>query len=147
MEMASFKVNLAKHLYISSPSFPIREKKNKDFIFFSTNECCDTMGKLLPTLKDRKRYLAFEVVAEKELAWESIRKSITLAVKNYIGLDGMAMAGLQFVKNNKNKGIVRMNHDYLNKVRASILFIREIDNQKVIVKSIRSSGILNKLSI
>ncbi len=105
------------------------------------------MGKLLPTLKDRKRYLAFEVLAEKPLSWESMRKAVTLAVKNYIGLEGMANAGLQFVKNNKNKGIVRMNHDYLNKVRASLLFIREIDNQKVIVKSIRASGILNKVSI
>ena len=105
------------------------------------------MGKLLPTLKDRKRYLAFEVLADKELVWESIRKSITIAIKNYIGLDGMANAGLQFVKNNKHKGILRMNHDYLNKVRASLLFIKDIDNQKVIVKSIRASGILNKIEV
>lgn len=105
------------------------------------------MGKLLPTLKERKRYLAFEVIAEKELSWESIRKAVTLAIKSYIGLDGMASAGIQFVKNNQNKGILRMNHMYLNKIRASLLFIREIDNQQVIVRSVRASGILNKLHI
>jgi ribonuclease P/MRP protein subunit POP5 len=138
----------SQNIYIPHPLlFQYERKKNKVNIFFSTNECCDTMGKLLPTLKDRKRYMAFEVLADASLSWESIRKAITLASKNYIGLDGMANAGLQFVKNNGMKGIVRMNHDYLNTIRASLLFIREIDNQKVIVKSIRSSGILNKVSI
>ncbi len=105
------------------------------------------MAMLLPTLRERKQYLAFEVIADKELSWESIRKAVALAIKNYIGLEGMAHAGIMFVKNNKNKSIMKIQNDYVAKVRASLLFIKEIDNQKVIVKSIRASGMLNKLQI
>ena len=105
------------------------------------------MTTLLPTLRERKQYLAFEVIADKELSWESIRKAVTLAIKNYIGLEGMSHAGIMFVKNSKNKSIMKIQNDYVAKVRAAFLFIKEIDNQKVIVKSIRASGMLNKLKI
>ncbi|MFA6888269.1 MAG: Rpp14/Pop5 family protein [Candidatus Woesearchaeota archaeon] len=105
------------------------------------------MATLLPTLRERKQYLAFEVIADKELSWESTRKAVTMAIKNYIGLEGMSHAGIMFVKNNKNKGIMKIQNNYLTKVRAALLFIKEIDNQKVVVKSIRASGMLNKLHI
>ena len=99
---------------------------------------------LLPTLRERKRYLAFEVVADKELSWSAIKKAVFDAMKEYVGIDGISDAGLLFVKNNGNKGILRVSHTSLNKVRAALIFIKNIDSQKVIVKSIGASGMLNK---
>ena len=99
---------------------------------------------LLPTLRERKRYLAFEVLSEKELQWAMIKKAIFDAMKEYVGIDGISDAGLLFVKNNGNKGILRVSHTSLNKVRAALIFIKNIDSQKVIVKSIGASGMLNK---
>lgn len=98
----------------------------------------------MPTLRERKRYLAFEVVAEKELHWNAIKKAIVDAMKSYVGIDGMSDAGLLFVKNNGNKGILRVSHTSLNKIRAALIFITTIDNQKVMVRSIGASGMLNK---
>lgn len=102
------------------------------------------MKPLLSVLRERKRYLAFDVLAQKELEWRQIKRAITAAVKDYIGMNGLADAGLLFVKNNKNKAVLRTSHTFLNKIRASLLFIRSIDNQPVIVKSIGASGMLNK---
>ena len=99
---------------------------------------------LLPTLRERKRYLAFEVVADKELSWSAIKKAVFDAMKEYVGIDGISDAGLLFVKNNGNKGILRVSHTSLNKVRAALIFIKNIDSQKVMVKSIGASGMLNK---
>ncbi len=99
---------------------------------------------LLPTLRERKRYLAFEVLADKELSWNAIKKAIFDAMKEYVGIDGISDAGLLFVKNNGNKGILRVSHTSLNKVRAALIFIKNIESQKVIVKSIGASGMLNK---
>ena len=99
---------------------------------------------LLPTLRERKRYLAFEVLSEKELQWAMIKKAIFDAMKEYVGIDGISDAGLLFVKNNGNKGILRVSHTSLNKVRAALIFIKNIESQKVIVKSIGASGMLNK---
>ena len=102
---------------------------------------------LLPTLRERKRYLAFEVLAEKEVQWNSMKRAITAAVKEYVGITGLAETGLLFVKNNQNKGLLRTSHTMLNKVKAAMVFITHIDNQKVIVKSIAASGMLNKAAV
>ena len=102
---------------------------------------------LLPTLRERKRYLAFEVLAEKEVQWNSMKRAITAAVKEYVGITGLAETGLLFVKNNQNKGLLRTSHTMLNKVKAAMVFITHIDNQKVIIKSIAASGMLNKAAV
>lgn len=99
---------------------------------------------LLPTLRERKRYLAFEVLAEKEVQWNSVKKAIMLAMKDYVGINGLAEAGLLFVKNNQNKGLLRVSHTSLNKIKAALIFITQIDNQRVIVRSLAASGMLNK---
>lgn len=102
------------------------------------------MKPLMPTLRERKRYLAFEVLAKKECHWQAIKHAVREALHKYVGMDGAAKAGLLFVKNNKNKGVVRVAHTSLNVIRGAFVFITEIEKQKVIVKSIGASGMLHK---
>lgn len=99
---------------------------------------------VLSTLRERKRYLAFEVIAEKELSWHAIQEAIKSVLLLYSGIQGVAASGLVFVKNNKNKGIVRVAHTYVQTLRQAILFIQKIENIPVIVKSRTVSGVLNK---
>lgn len=99
---------------------------------------------VLSTLRERKRYLAFEVIAEKELSWHAIQAAIKNAVLFYSGIQGIAAAGLVFVKNNKNKGVVRIAHTAVQPLRQAFLFIQKIENVPVIVKSMTVSGVLNK---
>ncbi len=102
------------------------------------------MKPLVPTLRERKRYLAFEVQAKKECPWNAIKREVRGALQKYVGVDGSAKAGLLFVKNNKNKGVLRVAHTSLDAIRGSFVFITEIEKQKVIVRSIGASGMLHK---
>ena len=99
---------------------------------------------LLSTLRERKRYLAFEVLTQKKLEWQHIQWAVKNAIQEYIGTEGCARAGILFVKFNENKGVLRTNHLYLAKVRAALLFIKNIQNELVQVKSIRASGMLHR---
>jgi ribonuclease P/MRP protein subunit POP5 len=99
---------------------------------------------LLPTLREKKRYLAFEVINGSDLDTKEIRHSIDTAITQHLGREGMAKAGLLFVKQNKNKGVLRVSHTMLNEVRQAILFITKIQEKRVIVRSLVASGVLNK---
>ena len=99
---------------------------------------------LLPTLREKKRYLAFEVLASKECSWQEIKTAVSEAIAAHIGRTGLADAGLLFVKHNKNKAVLRTSNTTLRSVKAALLFIKEINSQRVIVRSIIASGMLNK---
>lgn len=101
---------------------------------------------LLPSLKEKKRYLAFELVSEDRIAFEKVKQAIKMEMHNLIGDIGMAKAGLMFLDDWKNnKGILRINNKSVNEAKAALTMIKEIDDKKAIVKSIGVSGILNKL--
>ena len=99
---------------------------------------------VLSTLRERKRYCAFEVITEKELSWYAIQEAVKKALLQYSGIAGFAAAGIVFVKNNKNKGVVRVAHTAVQPLRAAFLFIQKIETIPVIVKSMSVSGVLNK---
>ena len=54
-----------------------------------------------------------------------------------------AKAGVMIMANGNN-GIVRMNNKYLSKVRAAIMLIDNIKNERVMINTLGVSGILNK---
>jgi ribonuclease P/MRP protein subunit POP5 len=99
---------------------------------------------LLPTLREKKRYLAFEILASTEFSWQEIKTAVHKAIAMHIGRVGLAEAGMLFVEHNKNKAVLRTSHTTLNTIKAALLFITEINNQRVIVRSIAASGMLAK---
>jgi len=99
---------------------------------------------LLPSLRERKRYLVYEIIGKSVSAGEATR-TIRHAVHEFIGVLGTAGAGLMFINKYKNnKGIVRVNHRYVDHVRSALLFITAVGGVKASVRSIGASGILKK---
>lgn len=100
---------------------------------------------LLPSMRDKKRYIAFEVLAENAVTREMATKSIRDAMHQYIGDLGMSQAGLSFLPDwDANKGILCVNRNSVNEAKASIALVNEVGGKKAAVKSIAVSGILNK---
>jgi ribonuclease P/MRP protein subunit POP5 len=104
---------------------------------------------VLPSLREKKRYLVFEVISDKKLEnVNSISKTIMNDCQNYLGEMGMAKAGLMILNNkynpNMQRGVIKVSHKMVDSLRAALCFVKEIDNQKVIVKSVGISGILKK---
>ena len=104
---------------------------------------------LLPSLREKKRYLVFEIISKANITdFKEIEKNILENTLRFLGELGMAKAGILILKDKfdikKQKGIIRVSHKYVNELRASLALIQKINNQVVIVRSIGLSGILKK---
>ena len=104
---------------------------------------------LLPSMREKKRYIAFELISDKpEIKAQSVQKAVLQAVSAYLGKLGAAEAGVIMLKERydekKNKGILRCAHKYVDQVKAALAFRTEIDKAPVIFRTLGVSGIIKK---
>jgi len=101
---------------------------------------------LLPSLREKKRYVAFEVISKSSLQSPAIIKAVEQSVLSLGGEVGTAAAGLYVLPNlAKQKGLLRCAHNSLDLVRAGLCSIAEINGENVIVHSLGASGSLQKV--
>ncbi len=107
-----------------------------------------TMKPLLPTLREKKRYLVFEMVSERQLPWDAVRSAIEAGVLRHVGELGYARAGVQLLAEHwhaeSSRGMLRVSHTSLDEVRSSLGLVREAGGAPVIVRSVGASGILGR---
>lgn len=99
---------------------------------------------LLPSLREKKRYLVFETISEEKFSFKDLKNAIVSGFRELFGLEGLAKAGLDFVEYEENKGIIRVNNKALDHLRASFCFVRKINKGDVVVRSLGVSGMLKK---
>jgi ribonuclease P/MRP protein subunit POP5 len=103
---------------------------------------------LLPSLREKKRYLAYEVIGNHKFKDAvEVNKAIFDAAQEFLGSRGMAQAGVLEVDkwNSKlQRGLLRVNNRNVDELRASLNFVKTIANNDVIIKSVGASGILKK---
>lgn len=104
---------------------------------------------LLPSLKERKRYVAIKVVPMNGPIMRNPTEEILLKIKSALGLFDSAEAGLMYLDYDQKESIsyIRCSATMLNKVRASLLFINEIGTTQVILRSVKSSGMVERVKI
>lgn len=100
-------------------------------------------------MRERKRYLAFEVVSPKPIDdFSRISASIGSATQGYLGQLECAKAGIMLLKDSydkkRQKAIIRVSNKYLDKMRAVLALVKEVDGQNVILRSTGVSGMLTK---
>ena len=104
---------------------------------------------VLPSLREKKRYLVFEVISKEKINnTEDISNAIWHASLQFLGKLGTAKAGI-IVLNNKwdaehQRGIIKVSHKHVDAVKAALTFADKINNTDVIFRSIGVSGILRK---
>ena len=104
---------------------------------------------LLPTLREKKRYLAFEVLSKDKIAdFDTVSNAILHASAEFLGQLGVSKAGLLVLSDkwdkNSQRGIVRVSHNHVDNLKAALTMIGKINDNDAIVKSVGVSGILNK---
>ncbi|MFC1730915.1 Rpp14/Pop5 family protein [candidate division KSB1 bacterium] len=104
---------------------------------------------LLPSLREKKRYLAFEILSEAKIKdYSSVSKQIKQNSLDFLGELGLAKAGIMLIDDcwdkDKQKGILRVNNKYVNHAKASLVLINHIGDKDVMVRSIGMSGSLKK---
>ncbi len=103
----------------------------------------------MPSLRERKRYLAFEIISETPIEnFGAVSRSITGTALEFIGELGCAEAGMMILKDKydsaNQRGLIRVNNKSLDKLRASLALIQQVGGQDVIVRSVGTSGIIKK---
>jgi ribonuclease P/MRP protein subunit POP5 len=89
---------------------------------------------LLPSLREKKRYVAFEVQGDRKLEFKDAKDILECSIKEFIGDLGMARAGVLFLKDWKNnKGIIKVNTRYVNEIKGALALIKEHKVQSLFV--------------
>lgn len=104
---------------------------------------------ILPSLREKKRYLVFEVISKKGINdFAPVSNAIMRASFQFLGQLGVAKAGIIPLPNKWNselqRGIVKVSHKHVDALRAALIFADKIDDSDVIFRSVGVSGILNK---
>ena len=89
------------------------------------------MKSLKPSAKENKRYLA--------LKGKNLKENVESAVKDFVGALGLSKASMKWIDVGENKGILAVNREALNSVRASFAVWAEK------IEVVRVSGTLKGL--
>ena len=104
---------------------------------------------LMPSLKEKKRFVVFEIIAQEPVKdFKEVYKAIWQKSNEFLGKLETAKAGLWLLADKwdskKQKGILKINNKYTDKIKAVFTMITNIENKKATVKSAGISGILKK---
>lgn len=103
------------------------------------------MKPLPPSLREKNRYVVYQVSSEESLGCQDVQRAIQDASVRFMGELGMAASGFLMMPEWKHQqGVIKVNHHYVDEVKASFLFIQEIKGKHVSVESVGVSGVLKK---
>ena len=100
-------------------------------------------------MREKKRYMVFEIISEGQIKeFKSVADAIWDSSLQLIGELGTGEAGVWLMNDmwmpETQKGIIKVNNKYVDKLRVSMALVNEIEQQKVIVRSVGVSGTLKK---
>ena len=108
--------------------------------------------KLQPSLKQRKRYVLFQITQDpkdKKFWKREILDAIEAQLINCFGIFLYAKASPMIVKETFNENtqqiIIKINHKYTDELKVAMALLKEIKETQVTIHSISTSGILKKL--
>lgn len=103
------------------------------------------MKPLLPTLKEKKRYIVYEVQTKDPLQ-KDVSRAILRELQTLLGVFDGASAGVNSTSydNKTQRGVLRISVKGSDKVRAALAMIKQIEETKVRIVTLGISGILKK---
>lgn len=102
------------------------------------------MKRLLPSLREKKRYLIFKIIGG-EFSFRDAKKSIIDSCLRFMGENGLSKAKIKLIKNlfDGDKGVIRVDKDMVGELKTGLALIRRINKRKVILKTIKLCGTLD----
>jgi len=104
---------------------------------------------LLPSLKERKRYLAFEIISEQPIKdLKAVSESIWQSTLNFLGENTAGEAGIWILQDKYNKtkqrGLIKVNNKHLERLKTSLMLVKSINKINVTLHTLGVSGVLKK---
>src|SRR3989339_950558 len=99
-----------------------------------------------PSLREKKRYIIFELIGEKKFTLSEIKSEVERALLLFLGQLGLSKAAPMFIEEKFNleaqKFTLKVNHKYVNETKAALALSKSIKNTPIIIKSVTVSGTL-----
>ena len=107
----------------------------------------DTPKILPPTLRDKKRYLAFEIISERPVTFENVIEAFWSSLLSFLGEVGTSRTNVWFVKDawdsSRQRGLVRCEHTEVDNVRVALALITGVAGARVVPHSLGVSGTMD----
>jgi len=102
---------------------------------------------LPPTLRDKHRYIAFQVIGERAFTKDEIKRAIWEASLSTLGVLGSARAKPWFIKFDEESqtGIVRVERKYVEELRLALTLITHVNGSRAIFRTLGVSGTIKRL--
>ena len=99
---------------------------------------------LPPSLRGRRRYLAFHVISEEKILLQDLINTIWHSLLNFLGETGTSKANIRIIKDTydekRQMGILRCSHDSVEGARAALALIQRIGDTRVVFRVLGISG-------
>lgn len=104
--------------------------------------------KLLPSLRQKKRYVVFEIKSDTPFSFTDVKREIDNTLLMFLGQLGLSKSSPMLLKEKfrNNKFIIKVNHKYVDEIISAVALIKKIKNKSIIIRSIVTSGTLKKAS-
>jgi len=106
---------------------------------------------LLPSLRQKKRYIVFEILAEQKFSFHVIKTEIQNSLQRFLGYEGMAKASPMILAERFNEQqkrfMVKISNTSVDQVKAALVFSTHIQNTPIIIRSLITSGTLKKAGL
>jgi ribonuclease P/MRP protein subunit POP5 len=107
--------------------------------------------KTLPSLKERKRYIAFKVISQEPINYSNLEAAIWNTALEFLGEEGVSKTSMWLVKNLYNEkeqvGVIKCNSKATQAVIACLGLIQRLGDIRVILKILKVSGTIKGLKI
>ena len=102
------------------------------------------LNPLPPTLRERKRYVVFEIISENPKKLQEVRMAIWNSILNFLGENEASKMNLWLISSLFNydlqKAAIRVNHDMVGKLRAALTLVKEINGERTTLSVIGVAG-------
>jgi RNase P/RNase MRP subunit POP5 len=101
--------------------------------------------KIPPSLREKKRYVIFDMLSDgKKIKERDLMDAIRSSGTSLIGSFGMSLCNMRMIKLNGRRGILRCSRGELNKVRAVLTMVNNINDERVAIDIMGVSGSIKK---
>ncbi|MEM5766333.1 MAG: Rpp14/Pop5 family protein [Candidatus Aenigmatarchaeota archaeon] len=104
---------------------------------------------LLPSLREKERYVNFKVISEGPVSYVDLENSIWNSFLDFYGELGVSELSLRIIKNLWNEkeqiGVIKCNNKVVEKVVAGLGLISRLGDSRIVFKIMKISGSIKGL--
>ena len=104
------------------------------------------MKSILPTLREKNRYVAFEVLSDSPISRGDVVKASWGGVLRFLGELGAAKTSLWVMDwdDASKTGVLKVSHSSLDDVRAALALVKEVNGSRAAFRVLGVSGTVKK---